>query len=211
MAPPGSRRIRRPTVGSVPCAAACHRSAYFSDAGEALVTAPRQLVCSRCHHAWVFTRMTCAGCGEQSGSRPPVFGDAERFPHLRIDACTSCDRYLVTVDLRKDPDAVPIVDELAAVPLDLYAESRASARSSRTSWGCEGGPTMAKTVGFFTDVTLCIGCKACEVACKEWNQLEGHAPKFRDSFDNTGQLDDQNWRHVRFVEGERPGKGVAWR
>jgi formate dehydrogenase iron-sulfur subunit len=69
---------------------------------------------------------------------------------------------------------------------------------------------MAKTVGFFTDVTLCIGCKACEVACKEWNQLEGNAPRFRDSFDNTGQLDDQNWRHVRFVEWERPSAGVAW-
>jgi len=69
---------------------------------------------------------------------------------------------------------------------------------------------MAKTVGFFTDVTLCIGCKACEVACKEWNQLPGHAPQFRDSFDNTGRLDDQNWRHVKFVEWERPGKGLAW-
>jgi formate dehydrogenase iron-sulfur subunit len=69
---------------------------------------------------------------------------------------------------------------------------------------------MAKTVGFFTDVTLCIGCKACEVACKEWNQLEGHAPHFRDSFDNTGQLDDQNWRHVKFLEGDRPNKGLAW-
>jgi formate dehydrogenase iron-sulfur subunit len=44
---------------------------------------------------------------------------------------------------------------------------------------------MARTVGFFTDVTLCIGCKACEVACKEWNQLEGHAPKFGDGYDNT--------------------------
>ena len=69
---------------------------------------------------------------------------------------------------------------------------------------------MARTVGFFTDVTLCIGCKACEVACKEWNQLEGHAPQFRDSYDNTGQLDDQNWRHVKFIEWDRPGQGVAW-
>jgi formate dehydrogenase iron-sulfur subunit len=69
---------------------------------------------------------------------------------------------------------------------------------------------MARTVGFFTDVTLCIGCKACEVACKEWNQLEGHPPQFRDRFDNTGQLDDENWRHVRFLESEKPRGGVAW-
>jgi len=71
---------------------------------------------------------------------------------------------------------------------------------------------MARTVGFFTDVTVCIGCKACEVACKEWNQLPGNPPEFRDSFDNTGQLDAQNFRHVRFLEQARPGTaaGVAW-
>ncbi len=69
---------------------------------------------------------------------------------------------------------------------------------------------MARTVGFFTDTTLCIGCKACEVACKEWNQLPGHAPKFGDGYDNTGQLDEQNWRHVQFHERITPKGGVAW-
>jgi formate dehydrogenase maturation protein FdhE len=54
----------------------------------------------------------------------PIYGEAERLPHLRIDACTSCARYLVTVDLRKDPGAVPIVDELAGLPLDLYAREQ---------------------------------------------------------------------------------------
>jgi len=97
---------------------------FFADAGEDLVTAPRRLVCSRCHHAWIFARMTCAGCGEQSGSKLPIYGEAERFPHMRIDACDRCQSYLVTVDLRKDPSAVPIVDELAAVPLDLYAREQ---------------------------------------------------------------------------------------
>src|SRR2546421_5128900 len=58
-----------------------------------------------------------------------------------------------------------------------------------------------RPMGFFTDTSICIGCKACEVACKEWNQLEGNPPSFlADSYDNTGQLDDQNWRHVQFVE-----------
>ena len=69
---------------------------------------------------------------------------------------------------------------------------------------------MARTVGFFTDTTLCIGCKACEVACKEWNQLPGHAPQFRDSYDNSGRLDQQNWRHVQFLERQTPKGGVAW-
>ena len=69
---------------------------------------------------------------------------------------------------------------------------------------------MAQTVGFFTDTSICIGCKACEVACKQWNQLQGNEPKFLgDSFDNTGQLDAQNWRHVKFIEQERSG-GTAW-
>src|SRR6266536_1502558 len=71
---------------------------------------------------------------------------------------------------------------------------------------------MAKAVGFFTDVSVCIGCKACEVACKEWNQLAGNPPECLDSFDNTGQLDGQNWRHVKFIEKTRPAApgGVAW-
>jgi formate dehydrogenase iron-sulfur subunit len=67
--------------------------------------------------------------------------------------------------------------------------------------------------GFFTDTSICIGCKACEVACKEWNQLPGNAAHFLgDSFDNTGQLDAQNWRHVQFVEqfDPAPGGGQAW-
>ena len=69
---------------------------------------------------------------------------------------------------------------------------------------------MARTVGFFTDTTICIGCKACEVACKEWNRLPGHEPRFLDSFDNTGRLDDQNWRHVEFLERAAPNGAVAW-
>src|SRR3989440_9223191 len=71
---------------------------------------------------------------------------------------------------------------------------------------------MAQPVGFFTDTPLCIGCKACEVACKEWNQLPNNPLEFRDSYDNTGQLDHANWRHVRFVEQptKTPDKPIAW-
>jgi formate dehydrogenase iron-sulfur subunit len=63
---------------------------------------------------------------------------------------------------------------------------------------------MAEPMGFFTDTTVCIGCKACEVACKEWNQLpasDGGAPRLSgNSYDNTGQLDGIHWRHVQFIE-----------
>ena len=65
--------------------------------------------------------------------------------------------------------------------------------------------TPGRRYGFFTDTTLCIGCKACEIACKEWNglpvaescELKGN------SFDNTGELSDVNWRHVSFIETSR--------
>jgi formate dehydrogenase iron-sulfur subunit len=63
---------------------------------------------------------------------------------------------------------------------------------------------MAQPMGFFTDVTVCIGCKACEVACKQWNQLPanngGATLLTGNSYDNTGTLDGTTWRHVRFVE-----------
>jgi formate dehydrogenase iron-sulfur subunit len=56
-------------------------------------------------------------------------------------------------------------------------------------------------MGFFTDATLCIGCKACEVACKEWNQLPADGYAFSgESYDNTGALGATTWRHVAFVE-----------
>jgi formate dehydrogenase iron-sulfur subunit len=59
--------------------------------------------------------------------------------------------------------------------------------------------------GFFTDTTLCIGCKACEVACKQWNQLPNDGYHFTGmSYDNTVHLGASTWRHVSFVERPVP-------
>jgi len=61
------------------------------------------------------------------------------------------------------------------------------------------------TVGFFTDTTICIGCKACEVACKEWNQIPADSHGFSgESYDQTGGLGANSWRHVAFVEQRVP-------
>jgi formate dehydrogenase iron-sulfur subunit len=61
--------------------------------------------------------------------------------------------------------------------------------------------TPGKAYGFFTDTSVCIGCKACEVACKTWNQLPSTSKGFLgDSLDNTGSLDGQTWRHVKFID-----------
>jgi formate dehydrogenase iron-sulfur subunit len=69
---------------------------------------------------------------------------------------------------------------------------------------------MTRQIGFFTDTTLCIGCKACEVACKQWNQLPDDGFRFTGmSYDNTGRLGASTWRHVAFVERpEEDGQGT---
>ena len=63
------------------------------------------------------------------------------------------------------------------------------------------GDAERDRMGFFTDTTLCIGCKACEVACKEWNKLPSDGYEFTgESYDNTKELSGNTWRHVAFVE-----------
>ncbi len=69
---------------------------------------------------------------------------------------------------------------------------------------------MRADVGFFTDSSICIGCKACEVACKEWNRVPDDGFNWTGhSYDNTGDLGANTWRHVAFVEQQRNGQ-VAW-
>jgi len=69
------------------------------------------------------------------------------------------------------------------------------------SYGGEAQPRM----GFFTDTSICIGCKACEVACKEWNQVPDDGFEWLgQSYDNTGSLGANTWRHVAFIEQAKP-------
>jgi formate dehydrogenase iron-sulfur subunit len=67
------------------------------------------------------------------------------------------------------------------------------------------GDAKHERVGFFTDTSVCIGCKACEVACKEWNLIPQDGQDFLGwSYDNTGELNGETWRHVAFIEQEKP-------
>jgi formate dehydrogenase iron-sulfur subunit len=67
------------------------------------------------------------------------------------------------------------------------------------------GDQTRPRMGFFTDTSVCIGCKACEVACKEWNQIPASPQGFTgDSYDNTIDLGADTWRHVAFVEQRKP-------
>jgi hypothetical protein len=95
----------------------------FRPVGEPLVSEPRRLVCSRCAQAWSYSRAACAFCGETQGSQRTLYAEdgGELFPHLSVDACQTCSHYVIDVDLGRDREAVPDVDELAALPLDLYA------------------------------------------------------------------------------------------
>jgi formate dehydrogenase iron-sulfur subunit len=66
------------------------------------------------------------------------------------------------------------------------------------------GADVRERVGFFTDTSICIGCKACEVACKEWNMVPEDGLNWTgNSFDNTVELNANSWRHVAFVEQRR--------
>jgi FdhE protein len=107
-----------PTCGGPP------QVSVFVDSGEALVTGQRRLVCARCAHEWAYPRMTCVACGETESSKLVVLADPQQLPHLRVDACERCKRYIVSVDSRLEGHAVPIVDEIAAIPLDIAAAER---------------------------------------------------------------------------------------
>jgi formate dehydrogenase maturation protein FdhE len=80
----------------------------------------KSLVCMLCAHEWVFRRICCPACGEE---REPQMGfyAASEIPHVRVDVCDTCHTYLKTVDLTKLGLALPVADELAAIPLDLWA------------------------------------------------------------------------------------------
>ncbi len=73
--------------------------------------------------------------------------------------------------------------------------------AARAGWGAQEQPRK----GFFTDTSICIGCKACEVACKEWNGIpEDGLSMLGSSYDNTGALSATTWRHVAFIEQRKP-------
>jgi FdhE protein len=81
----------------------------------------RWLLCSVCSTEWPFRRVLCWNCGEEDKDKLPIYS-APEFPAVRVDACDTCRTYLKSVDLTKDGHAVPMVDEIATVALDIWAE-----------------------------------------------------------------------------------------
>lgn len=83
----------------------------------------RSLICSLCATEWDYGRIACAACGEEDPQKLALYS-ANEFTYVRVEACESCHRYIKTVDLTKNGHAVPVVDELAIIPLDLWAAER---------------------------------------------------------------------------------------
>jgi len=98
---------------------------------------PRSLVCGRCAGWWTFPRATCTWCGEADPRRLPSYVAEERgqgggtnLRGIRIDGCETCSSYVKTFDLREAGgiELVPLVDDVATVSLDLWANDQGLAR-----------------------------------------------------------------------------------
>ncbi|MGD1068802.1 MAG: formate dehydrogenase accessory protein FdhE [Bryobacteraceae bacterium] len=83
--------------------------------------ARRWLLCSLCSTEWPFLRAACPNCGERDKDLLPVY-TAEGFAHVRVEACDRCKTYIKSIDLTRDGHAVPVVDELATIALNLWAD-----------------------------------------------------------------------------------------
>jgi FdhE protein len=108
----------RETFGTCPFCSARPIAGVLRPEGDG---ARRSLICALCAMEWNIGRIVCPACGEETVEKLAVYS-AEQFPHMRVEACDTCRYYIKTVDLTKNGHAVPVVDELAAIPLDLWAQ-----------------------------------------------------------------------------------------
>jgi formate dehydrogenase maturation protein FdhE len=114
----GSTPMRCPRCAGLPVAAVLREEGHGGK---------RSLLCALCLHEWECLRLICPACGEQAFDKLPVY-TAEQFAHVRVDGCDSCHHYIKTIDLTKDGLAVPCVDDIASVSLDLWARERGYTR-----------------------------------------------------------------------------------
>ena len=110
----GRRASRCPVCSKPPCLG------ILREEGQG---ARRALLCGCCLTEWAYLRVVCPNCLEERFDAMPVY-TADAFPHVRIEACDTCGRYLKTIDLTKNGLAVPLVDDIASLPLDLWADEK---------------------------------------------------------------------------------------
>jgi FdhE protein len=85
--------------------------------------AKRNLLCFLCGTEWAYRRLLCPNCGEENRDKLPVF-TASDFDYVRVEACETCRTYIKAIDLTKNGLAVPVIDEVAALSLDLWAQQQ---------------------------------------------------------------------------------------
>jgi formate dehydrogenase maturation protein FdhE len=109
-------------------------SVIVEESGEFMRGSPRYLVCGRCAAWWGFSRAVCPGCGEHHPDRLALYSN-DRWPWARVDSCSSCRSFIKTFDLRQAGAAavVPLIDDLATLTLDFWAQDQGLTASTDTS------------------------------------------------------------------------------
>jgi formate dehydrogenase maturation protein FdhE len=118
--PTRSTRRTRPNRPACPLCGGIPLLSILREEGHG---ARRMLLCGLCLNEWPSLRLVCTACGEASFEKLPVYR-AEEFDGARIDVCESCQAYFKTIDLTRDGNAEPVVDDLATLPLDLWARDK---------------------------------------------------------------------------------------
>ncbi|MGH9246576.1 MAG: formate dehydrogenase accessory protein FdhE [Acidimicrobiales bacterium] len=111
------------------CGGPPQASAIAEESGEFMAGSPRSLVCGRCATWWSYPRITCPSCGEEDPRRAESFLPGDRR-WVRVDACETCRGYVKSFDLREQGagDVVPLVDDIATLALDVWAQDRGFTR-----------------------------------------------------------------------------------
>jgi FdhE protein len=123
LAESGIRPIGRELAGgnrTCPFCGGRPQLSFLQSKVSSAVSGNRDLLCSTCLTSWEFRRVVCASCGEERPAKLGYFHSPE-FDHIRIEACDTCKHYIKGIDLTRLGLAVPLVDELYAAPLDLWA------------------------------------------------------------------------------------------
>jgi FdhE protein len=94
----------------------------------------RSLLCGFCLTEWEFRRVICPGCGQEDHAKLPVYTAAE-LPYIRVECCDACHTYIKSIDLTKNGLADPLVDELASLPLNLWAQEHGYAKLQPNLFG----------------------------------------------------------------------------
>ena len=121
LAQPRAERLRKAAEGNGPTCPSCGSKPVVGVLRGEGEGAKRSLICSLCALEWPYRRVICVNCGEEDKEKLPVYLAAQ-IEHVRVEACETCRAYIKSVDLTKDGFAVPEVDEIATVSLNLWAD-----------------------------------------------------------------------------------------